>query len=502
MMYTYVALVATACYLFYLYVTRNFSYWKQRHVNGPRPVALFGNLQAVALRRQNIAVVFRDIYKQFPNEKIVGMYRMTTPCLLVRDLDIAKAILIKDFDCFSDRGVSFSERGLSNNLFHADTDIWRVLRNRFTPIFTSTKLKNMVYLMEQSGDRFVEYVRQLCAEGQEPQLHRLIQRYTVATISACAFGLDFDTIADKMHVLQKLDNVIFSPSFIDEVDMMYPGILRKLNIDIFPKDLSKFFDTLVTTVVNQRKGKPTNRRDFMDLILELRQQSEIQGPKRSVEEQQRTLELTDDIIAAQAFVFYAGGYETSASTMSFMMYELARNPDMQERVIQEVDEVMRKYDGKVTFEALNELKYMEQVFDETLRLYPIVDPLQRRAQQDYRIPGTELTVKKGQMVFISAGGIHRDERYYPDPERFDPDRFSPENSSNRHPCAYLPFGAGPRNCIGMRFARVQSKTCLAKFFSAFRVSGAPETLREVRFVPRRFILASEAFKLTITPRKL
>ncbi|XP_013178599.1 PREDICTED: cytochrome P450 6B5-like [Papilio xuthus] len=502
MAYAYLALAAAACYLLYRYVTRNFSYWEQRNVNGPRPVPLFGSLQASALRKRNIAVVFRDIYNQFPNDKVVGMYRMTTPCLLVRDLDIAKAILIKDFDYFSDRGVSFSERGLGNNLFHADTDIWRVLRNRFTPIFTSTKLKNMVYLMEQGGDRFVEYVQGLCAERQEQELHPLIQRYTVATISACAFGLDFDTIADKMHVLQKLDDIIFSPSFIDEVDMMFPGVLKKFNMDIFPKEISDFFDSLVTKVVTQRNGKPTSRRDFMDLILELRQQREIQGPKRSSEEQQRTLELTDDIIAAQAFVFYAGGYETSASTMSFMLYELARNPDVQERVIQEVDEVMMKYDGKLTFEALNELKYMEQVFDETLRLYPIVDPLQRRAQQDYQILGTDVTVKKGQMVFVSAGGIHRDAQYYPDPDRFDPDRFSPENVSKRHPCAYMPFGVGPRNCIGMRFAKIQSRTCLAKIFSSFRVSGTREVMQDVRFVPRRFILGSAPLKINIIPRKL
>ncbi|XP_013134074.1 PREDICTED: cytochrome P450 6B5-like [Papilio polytes] len=502
MAYMYVVLAAAACYLLYHYVTRTFGYWKKRRVNGPPPVPLFGSLQASVLRKQNTAVVFRDIYKQFPNDKIVGMYRMTTPCLLVRDLDIAKTILIKDFDCFSDRGVSFSERGLGNNLFHADTHIWRVLRNRFTPIFTSTKLKNMVYLMEQSGDRFVEFLRQQCAQRQEQELHALIQRYTVATISACAFGLDFDTITDKIHVLQKLDNIIFSPSFIDEVDMMYPGILKKLNLDIFPKEISDFFDSLVTTVVTQRNGKPTNRKDFMDLILELRQQGEIHGSKRSEDEQERKLDLTDDIIAAQAFVFYAGGYETSASTMSFMLYEMARNPDLQDRVIQEVDDVMRKYDGKLTFEALNELKYMEQVFDETLRLYPIVDPLQRRAQKDYQIPGTDVTVEAGQMVFVTAAGIHRDERYYPDPERFDPERFSPENSSNRHPCAYLPFGVGPRNCIGMRFSKIQSRMCMAKFFSSFRVSATRETLRGLRFVPRRFILGSDNIKLNIIPRKL
>ncbi|CAH2061689.1 unnamed protein product, partial [Iphiclides podalirius] len=220
----------------------------------------------------------------------------------------------------------------------------------------------------------------------------------------------------------------------------------------------------------------------MDLILELRQQREIHGTKRADDQAQITVEITDDIIAAQAFAFYVGGYETSASTMAFMLYELAKNQDIQKKVIDEVDEVLKKHEGKMAPEILSDLNYLNKAFDETLRMYPIVEPLQRRAQIDYKLPGTDITVKKDQMVIISGLSIHHDEKYYPNPEEFDPERFSAEKASGRHPCAYLPFGTGPRNCIGMRFARVQSIVCLVKFFSRFRVEPSSKTLHKMRFV--------------------
>ena len=134
-------------YAVYRYFTRNFNYWKSRNVPGPKPTVLFGNLKESALRKKNLGVVIQELYDMFPNEKVVGVYTMTSPTLLIRDLDIVKHVLIKDFDTFTDRGMEFSKEGLGQNLFSADGETWAALRNRFTPIFTSGKLKNMFYLI-------------------------------------------------------------------------------------------------------------------------------------------------------------------------------------------------------------------------------------------------------------------------------------------------------------------------------------------------------------------
>ncbi|XP_013140468.1 PREDICTED: cytochrome P450 6B1-like [Papilio polytes] len=498
MMFILVSIAACIAALYY-YFTRTFDYWKKKNVVGPKPLPFFGNLKDSFLRKKTLIVVQKSIYDAYPEEKVVGIYRMTTPTLMLRDLDIIKHVLVKDFEQFIDRGVEFSDKGMGANLFHADGERWRVLRGHFTPVFTSGKLKNMLYLMTARADKFIQHIDTITQQQSEQSLHQLFQKYTMSVISACAFGVDLD---DKMmDTLEKMDKLIFSANYSIELDMMYPGILKKFNGSLVPRYVTKFFENLVKQVIKQRGGRPTGRKDFMDLILELRQQKTIEGRKRFENENQPTLELTDSIIAAQAFIFYGAGYESSASTMAFMLYEMARNPDIQDKVIKEIDDVLKRNNGEVSYECLNEMTYLHQVFDETLRMYPLADLIQRVTHTEYKLPGTDITLEKGRPVIISAWGIQHDPKYYPDPERFDPERFSAENVKNRHPCAYLPFGAGPRNCIGMRFAKTQSRVGMAKFFSKFRVEPSKKTATNFTYDPMRvFLLPEEGIYVNIVPR--
>ncbi|KAI5651608.1 cytochrome p450 domain-containing protein [Phthorimaea operculella] len=351
---------------------------------------------------------------------------MTTPALLLRDPDVIKQVLVKDFDLFSDRGVEFSKEGLGANLFHADGETWRVLRTRFTPIFSSGKLRNMFHLVNERGDKFLDYIRDVLKMQPEQNVQNIARMFTISSITACAFGLDIDYNDPSINLLNALDDLLFSNKYYAlEVDYMFPGILKKLNLSILPKEINSFFLDLVKTVFQQRNGVPTNRNDFMDLILEMRQQKVIHGNNHSSD---IAVELTDGVIAAQAFVFYVAGFETSSTTLGFLLYEISQNPEIQEKLLSEVDEYLEKNDGKVSYDTLNDLRYMTKVINETLRKYPLIDPLQRRALTDYKVPGTDLTIKKDQLVYIPVRGLHYDQKYFPNPDVFDPERFSAENS--------------------------------------------------------------------------
>lgn len=164
---------------------------------------------------------------------------------------------------------------------------------------------------------------------------------------------------------------------------------------------------------------------------------------------------------SQVFVFLVAGFDTSSTAMSFALFELAKNPDIQLKLQRDIDDTLERHNNEWTYECVQDMKYLEQVFDETLRKYPSVPFLLRVTSRDYKIPGTDIILDKGTSVNINTLGLHRNPKYYPNPEVFDPDRFSAEGKQNRIPFTYLPFGDGPRNCVGMRYGLLQSKIGLA-----------------------------------------
>ncbi|XP_059061359.1 cytochrome P450 6B2-like [Achroia grisella] len=476
----------------YYYFTRTFNYWKDRGIPGPKPIPLFGNVRNGALRLENHGETIANIYQQYPNETVAGLFRMTAPTLLIRDLEIIKHIMIKDFEKFSERGINFSNDGLGSNLFHADTETWRQLRNRMTPLFTSGKLRNIIHLMTERGDVFIKFIEIITVNQAEHKIYTLIQRYTMSTIAACAFGIDIDDISDNnvmVKTLFRLDDEIFTRTFAYELLLMFPNLFKNLNLSVFSKYVTDFFCKLTDSIINERQGKPTERRDFMDLILELRKQKEILSTTSNDGDKQINLEISESVIASQSFAFFAGGYETSATTVTYMLYLLAKNPHIQEKLLQEIDKTLENNNGKLTYEIISDMTYLRMVFDETLRLFPLVEPLQRSARADYKIPGTDMVIEKNQIVLITPYGIHHDPKYYPNPEVFDPERFCPKASAARHPCAYMPFGVGPRNCIGIRFAKLQSSICIIKFLSKFRVEPSKNTLTEMKFDPQKAVMS-------------
>ncbi|XP_061704825.1 cytochrome P450 6B5-like [Cydia pomonella] len=493
------AICIVAVSLFYHHFAKYNNYWKERNVAGPEPTFFFGNIKDLALKRRSAIEVYTDIYDKYPNEKVLGIFRMRSPTLLVKDVEIIKHILIKDFENFTDRDVDFAEEGIDANLFSFNGNTWRALRQHCTSIFTSRKLKNMMYLITERGDKLIDYIEKISKEQPDQEVHGIVRKYTQGCITSCAFGLDIDTFDSKFDIFEKLEPKIFSTNYRLELEMMYPGILKRLKLSIGSQEVSDFFFRLTKDVISQRNGNPSDRNDFVDLMLSLRKAKQISFPVKGTDAE-TTVDITDDIMAGMMFIFYAAGYQTSALTMSYILHYLARNPGIQEKVVTEIKQVLKKNEGKLTYEAVSNLKYMGQVFDETLRLHPVTDHLRRRALNDYRVPGTDLTVKKGQIFIIPIPAVHMDPNNYPDPTVFDPDRFSPENVASRHSCAYLSFGLGPRHCIGWRFAQLQSRVGLVKLLSTFRVEPCSQSLKKFQYQTSFLMTPKGGVKLNFTKR--
>jgi len=175
--------------------------------------------------------------------------------------------------------------------------------------------------------------------------------------------------------------------------------------------------------------------------------------------------------------FFFAGFSTTSNFISFVLYMLALNPEVQTKLREEVDsQLFSKGDGKkLDYDELNGLVYLDMVICETLRKFPALARLERVCVKDYHDPSENLRIPKGAVVAVPVQNIHNDKQYYEYPDKFYPEHFTPENKAKRNPYAFLPFGTGPRNCIGMRFALIESKAAVAFIIHNFKVEPTANT---------------------------
>ena len=208
------------------------------------------------------------------------------------------------------------------------------------------------------------------------------------------------------------------------------------------------------------------------------------------------IEITDEDITSQAVIFFFAGFETVSLLMSFTCHELAVNPDIQNRLTQEVDETLEACKGKLTYEALLGMKYLDMVISESLRKWPNPINVDRVCTKLYTIepkyPDEKpVHLETNAVVWLPIFGIHRDPQYYPEPKRFDPERFSDENKAKIKPYTYLPFGSGPRSCIGSRLALLETKTLFFYILSHFEIVPVEKTQIPLVISKKQFNMTAE-----------
>ena len=188
--------------------------------------------------------------------------------------------------------------------------------------------------------------------------------------------------------------------------------------------------------------------------------------------------LTEDEILAQAWAFFLAGYETTSMALSFVTFQLAINEDIQQRLY---EEVLTEVDanGDIDYDILTKLPFLDSVISEALRMHPPFNKVGRKAEKDYVVGKTGIIIPRKGQITIPISAIHMCEEFYPEPHKFNPDRFMPENRDKLIPYTYLPFGGGPRNCIGLRFALMEIKLCITQLL--YRYKFVPGILFSVDF---------------------
>ncbi|XP_008560120.1 probable cytochrome P450 6a14 [Microplitis demolitor] len=470
--------------LLYYYFTSTYNFWRDRGIVGPKPIVLLGTIKDVIFGKLSIGSYLKKVYDEYSNEPMVGIFTRWEPVLVLNDMELIKDVLIKDFKCFMDRGLKIHEKHepLTAHLFFIEAKRWRVLRPKMTPVFTSGKLKDMFYLLTECANQLDKYLDQF--DDKQVDIREISARFATDVIGVCAFGLQANALAEEDSLFRRMGKRIFENNPKNFVKFRLRNFAPKL-YDVVGSwftdyELNDFFIGITRDTIEYRKKNGIMRHDFIDLLA---------GLKEDWSKNNTDIELTDSLIAAQLFVFFIAGFETSSSTMSNCIFELAQNHDVQNKLRDEIKEEMENNKGVITYDGIKNMKYLDKVFNETLRKYPPVTSIMRKSTSKYTFPGTKVTIPEGTAVWIPSFAIQRDPKYYPDPDVFDPERFSEEEIKKRPAMAFLSFGDGPRNCIGARFGQMQTKVGIVKILQNHKVDVCEQTDKNYTINSRSFLLA-------------
>ncbi|KAL0110546.1 hypothetical protein PUN28_013858 [Cardiocondyla obscurior] len=484
MMFIALSVIVGALGIYY-FLFKNLNYFKKHEIPYIQPVPGLGNMGPSFI------------------PKYVGIYNMLQPVVLIRDPELIKSVMLKHFDIFPERNSFVVDEKVEplfgKNLFSLHGEKWRQVRSMLSPAFTSSKMKTMFKLMSDYGAVFTSYLVNLPPEEKVIQMKDIFTRYTSDVIATCAFGINVDSMRDpenEFYIYGKeatnFNSVAFTRFYIGKV---MPWVARLFNIKVVRGKITKYFRNLIQTTIKTRDDQGIVRPDMLQLMMENRNK-------------EGKIELSIDDMVAQAFVFFFGGFDTTSTLMCFATHEIAVNEDVQEKLQSEIDRILEETNGQVTYEAINSTEYLDAVINEALRKYPVAIVMDRYCTKDFELPPTlpgtkPFTLKAGSTVWIPIYGLHYDSKYFEDPEKFDPSRFLGEQKKRNLNCgAYLPFGLGPRMCIGNRFALLETKVLIFHLLARCDLKICEKTPMPLKLAKDGFNMKAEGgFWLRVVPRK-
>ncbi|XP_020604862.1 cytochrome P450 3A7-like isoform X2 [Orbicella faveolata] len=399
--------------------------------------------------------------------KVFGVYIFREPFLMVADPDMIKEILVKEFSKFHDRKrlVEHIEfwKPYDRMLTIVSGQKWKDIRATLSPTFSASKMKQMMPFMNEALDTLMNKVDRISKTGEIVDFHRWLQSLTMEVILSTAFGVKAETQTVEKDPITELAKKAMEINPLTAIFFLVPfgEYILKYIPDPFGWDK---IGSIAANIIEERQkanGKSkAHRKDMLQLMLDARE--ETGGEK-----------IDNNDIQAQSLVFLLAGYDTSSTTLAFACHQLALNTHVQDKLRDEIDRMWPGDEGSPSYDVLHGMDYLDMVINETVRMYPPGFVLQRDCNETCTIKG--VTIPSGMPVMIPCYAIHHDPEIWPEPEKFDPERFTEAEKSKRHPYTFLPFGYGPHNCVGMRFALLEIKLTLVRLLKKYKLERTEKT---------------------------
>lgn len=428
------------------------------------------------------------------------------PTYILRDPQLYKEIAVKNFDSFVDHRFIIEphmDSLMGNTLFLMRGERWRKMRTTLSPAFTGCKMRHMFELVRECAIESKNFLTaiELPAIGSEStiEMTKFYSRVTNDVIASCAFGLKINSLIDQHNEfyetgckLQHLNSI----KYFAKIWCLraFPWLSEKLQIQFVDSNIRKVFADLVLQNIESRRLNKIIRPDLIDLLMKAKYGlcNNSQEKFESNNNDNMNQHWSDDEIISQAFVFFLAGFDTTMWVLTATTYELALNPKIQKKLIHEIEQIESnaKNDDKITYDELNKIKYLDMIIMEVLRIHSPAVLIDRLCTKPIRLSDggkVDVNIQQGDHIWIPIYCFHHNPEYFPEPEIFNPERFrdDDENHNRINHALYVPFGIGPRQCIGNRFALMEVKCIIyymLKQFS-FHISQKTEIPMKIKSSP-------------------
>ncbi|XP_064402406.1 cytochrome P450 3A4-like [Halichondria panicea] len=489
------AVLFAALLVFFLFkfCYQPFGLYKKYGIPGPTPLPFIGNF----LLLRKLGVIGIPAYLRDKYGPVCGIYVGCRSFLIVADIDILKKVYVDNFEIFTEREVLpefFNDAvGLPQGLFMARGNEWRRSRKAVAPAFSAKNMRmvasNIIKTCEKLSSEF-----QAHADSMESvQVNKLVEEFVMEGTVSMVFGDMGDSHNKEKKIFVKCAKELWGA--VDETTVTllwftlghFPWMGKVIGLLMtftskgqYYRDLYRACSKMVTDTSTTVKKNKT----IIQLLLEA-----------EVEENGGSRKMTNKEIVSQLITFLMAGLETVSTTVSCTAYLLALNPDVQQKAHEKIEAYFHSKPDASLLEVAQELEYMEMVIQEALRFYPPAVGIGRLCNETIEING--VTIPAGVTVYGTVREIQRDPRYWHNPEKFIPERFTAEEKAKRPSTVYMPFGVGPRNCVGARFAMLEVKMMLIQTLRTLKFVQAPDTQVPLKLMYRVSVSPSDGVSLRV-----
>ncbi|KAE9551485.1 hypothetical protein FO519_005305 [Halicephalobus sp. NKZ332] len=424
---------------------------------GPKSYPVIGSALSFSPNNELMTYQMEREFRTFTELSEVGeagMMRIWVgpkPILIIYRPETVKTILESQLHISKPFEYDILKYWLGTGLLTSTGEKWHGRRKMLTPTFHFSILSNFIHVFNRQADIFLHELDKRAEDGYPFDFYKYVKSAALDIIGEAAMGINLGcqqgANPEYCSSVRRVSEIMWlrmrSPWF-------WPQPLWYLSGYGFEAD--KHLKKVKNFTMRSELGTRGKRQAFLDLLLDMQEENK----------------LTDSDIREEVDTFMFEGHDTVSSSMGYTIYMVAHDPEIQEKVHEEVKGILDSSDQEITLEDLNRMRYLEQCIREALRMFPVVPIVGRVIQEETNING--YIIPKGTTAMVAPFAVHRDKRYYKNPDKYNPENFASERISQRNPFAYIPFSAGPRNCIGQKFATMEQKVILSRFFLRYKVT--------------------------------